>query len=246
MLQVGLVPIATDLEETTEAEPGKVFKQSIEPGKSVKEGTRVKFTTAMAPSTIGVPNVVGMAAADAETAIEDADLGFDSTQEYNDSVDAGLVIYQAIDPGTQVKAGTIVSVSISLGPAPEVDVTVPDVLTYSWSEAEHVLESAGLQARYTGDPTGVVVAQNYEAGTTLPSGEVVTVTLASNPDMVTVPNLVGMSVTSAENATDAMGLGLDLNGGGLHGTVVSQWPNAGNEVEAGTTVQVTVDDSDFK
>ena len=101
-----------------------------------------------------------------------------------------------------------------------------------------------MSARYTGDPAGVVVAQDIKAGTMVAPHTLVTVTLASPVEMVKVPNLVGMSVTSAENATDAVGLALDVTS--WHGVITDQWPAAGTQVEVRTTVHATVDDSEFR
>ena len=236
---VGLVSVAPDTEETTEVDPGLVCDQSIAAGTSVDEGTRVKFTIATAPSTITVPDVCGMTEADAEAAITDADLGYDVTRTYSQSVDEGLVMAQSIDAGTGVQAGTTVVIAISLGNVPSEQVSVPDVSTYSWSDAEATLEAAGLEARHTGDPAGVVVYQDIPAGTEVDEDTVVTVTLAKETASIPVPNLVGMTVSSAEVQTDAVGLGLDISGSS-DGTIDSQWPDPGTNVDPGTTVQVTV------
>ena len=235
---VGLVGVASNPEETDEVDPGLVFKQSVEAGTTVKEGTKVAFTVAVAPSQATVPGVIGMTKDDARNAIVNAKLGFDSTTAYSDSVAEGVVISQSVVAGTQVKQGTTVSITVSLGAKPQEDVTVPDVSTYSWSDAEYALHSAGLAARYTGDAGGVVVSQDVAAGTKVAPNTLVTVTLATPVEYVDVPDLYGMSVTAAESATDKLGLGLDASS--WDGTVIDQWPAAGTSVEVGTTVSVTV------
>ena len=237
---VGLVGVASNPEETDEVQPGQVFKQSIAAGTTVKEGTKIAFTVALAPAEATVPNVVGMTRDDAKKAITDAKLGFDSATSYNDTVPEGNVISQSLDAGKKVKQGTTVSVNVSLGPKPVENVTVPDVMSNSWADAENALHSAGLAARYTGDPAGVVTAQDVAAGTKVAPNTLVTVTLASPVVYVTVPDLVGMTVSAAEDATDQVGLALDVDGG-YDGTVVSQWPEAGEQVEAHSTVSVTVE-----
>lgn len=240
----GLIGVAGNPEESDEVAPGLVFKQSIAAGTKVLERSKVVFTTALAPSDVTVPDVTGKTKDKAKKAITDANLGFDYTTAHSNKVPEGDVITQSIAAGTKVKAGTTVSVTVSLGAKPEADVKVPDVETYSWSDAEAALRSAGLSARYTGDPAGVVVAQDIKAGTMVAPHTLVTVTLASPVEMVKVPNLVGMSVTSAENATDAVGLALDVTS--WHGVITDQWPAAGTQVEVRTTVHATVDDSEFR
>ena len=234
----GLVGVASNPEETDAVAPGKVFKQSIDAGTTVKEGTKIAFTVALAPGEATVPGVIGMTHDDARKAIVDASLGFDSTTAYSDSVAEGKVISQSIAAGTKVKSGTTVSVTLSLGPKPQGDVTVPDVTTYSWSDAESTLHSAGLSARYTGDPAGVVTSQDVAPGTKVAPNTLVTVTLTAPTPQVQVPDLNGMTVSAADSACSAVGLNLDA--GGQDGTVTDQSPAAGETVEQGTTVTVTV------
>ena len=235
---VGLVGVASNPEETDAVKPGQVFKQSIEAGKTVKEGTNVAFTVALAPGEVDVPDVTGKTKDEAKKAITDAGLGFDDTTAYNDSVPEGMVIYQSIAAGQKVKKGTTVTVSISLGAKPQDNVTVPDVMTYSWSDAQAAMRSAGLAVRYTGDPAGVVVAQDVAAGTKVAPNTLVTVTLSVPVQYVEVPDLVGKSVSAAENATDALNLALDADG--YEGTVIDQWPAAGTSVEEHSVVTVHV------
>jgi len=240
----GLVGIAATPEESDEVQPGQVFKQSISAGATVKEGTKVSYTVALSPTETTVPGVIGMTRDDAKAAITNAKLSFDSTTAYSDSVEEGKVMGQSIAANTQVKQGTEVSVTVSLGPKPAQDVTVPDVTSYSWADAQATLQSAGLAARYTGDPAGVVVAQDVAPGTKVAPYTLVTVTLSTPAQMVEVPNLVGMSVSAAEAATDAVGLGLDASASS--GTVIDQSPAAGQLVETRTVVSVTVQTDDDK
>ena len=237
-----LIGVASNPEETDEVQPGQVFKQSVAAGTTVKEGTKVAFTVALAPAEATVPTVIGMTSDDAKKAITDAKLGFDSTTSYSDKVEEGKVIGQSVAANTKVKQGTTITINISLGPKPTEDVTVPDVMSNSWSEAEAALHSAGLAARYTGDPAGVVTAQDVAAGTKVAPNTLVTVTLSSPTQYVEVPDLVGMSLSAAESATDAVGLALDADGS--EGTVIDQSPAAGTTVPQRTVVVVSLKSHD--
>lgn len=193
LADVKLVGVASNPEESTEVEPGQVFKQSVAAGTKAKEGDKIAFTVATAPAEATVPNVVGKVRDDAKAQITNAKLGFDYTTAYNDSVPEGVVISQSIAGGTKVKSGTTVSVVVSLGAKPASDVKVPDVMTYSWKDAEAALTSAGLKARYTGNPNGSVVAQDVAAGTMVAPGTLVTVTLQSpDPGQNPIMNYVGV------------------------------------------------------
>ncbi len=242
LADVKLIGVASNPEESTEVDPGCVFKQSVAAGTTVKEGTSIAFTVAIAPSEVAVPNVVGLSRDDAKAAIEKAGLAFDSTTIHSDSVKEGLVISQSVDANKKVKAGSTVTVKVSLGPAPAEEVTVPDVTGYNWHDAEAALQSAGLAARYTGDPSGTVTAQDVVAGTKVAKNTLVTVTLATPVEMVTVPDLMGVAAASAEQIVNNIGLVFDYSGD-YSGYVVDQWPTAGEKVPIRTTVHVTAEGS---
>ena len=218
-------------------DPGKVFKQSIDAGKQVTEGTQVAFTVALAPSETTVPKVVGMTEDDARDALKKANLGYDSSVAYSDKVEKGVIISQSVAAGSKVKEGTTITVTVSLGAKPVENVEVPNVVSFSWSDAEAALHSAGLAARYTGDPAGVVVSQDIAAGTKVAPDTLVTVTLSTPTPQVEVPDLVGMTVSAAEKATDAVNLGLSVEGD-PNGVVTEQWPEAGTQVDERTVVTV--------
>ena len=192
LADVKLVGVASNPEETDEVAPGQVFKQSVAAGSTAKEGDKIAFTVALAPGDVTVPDVVGKVREDAKGIITGANLGFDYTTAYNDDVPENVVISQSVAAGTQVKSGTTINVVVSLGPKPTQDVKVPDVMTYSWKDAEAALLSAGLQARYTGDPSGTVVAQDIPAGTEVAQGTLVTVTLETHkPGQNPIMNFIG-------------------------------------------------------
>ena len=240
-----LVGVASNPEESDEVQAGLVFKQSVAAGTVVKEGAKIAFTVAVAPAETDVPNVVGVTEAEARAAFDKAKLGFDYAVAYSDKVEKGKVISQSVAGGTKVKQGTTVTVTVSLGAKPATDVEVPDVLSFTWSDAEKAMRSAGLAVRYTGDPAGVVVAQDVAAGTKVAPNTLVTVRLAVPTPLVTVPNLIGMTIQGAEQATDALNLGLEVHAT-ADGTVVDQWPEAGTQVEERTVVTIIVESSEPK
>ena len=97
---------------------------------------------------------------------------------------------------------------------------MPNVVTFSWTDAEAAIKFAGLVPRYTGDPSGTVVAQDVAAGTSVVPGTVVTVTMEVPQPQVTVPDFKGMTISNADAV--AMGLGLDLDYSGTKGSIIDQ------------------------
>ncbi|NYI58673.1 serine/threonine-protein kinase [Cellulomonas soli] len=92
-------------------------------------------------TTVAVPDVVGMAEADAVTALEDAGLLTKRTTAASTEVAAGNVI--STDPPAAAKAekGSTVTYVVSAGPD---SVTVPDVSGKTADEATSILQEKGL------------------------------------------------------------------------------------------------------
>lgn len=124
------------------------------------------------PPPCTVPNVVDMAQADANTAIEANDLVVgDITTDCNDTIAAGNVISTDPAGGTEVDCGSEVDMVVSTGPC---GCTVPNVLDMDMFDANDAIVAAGLPpGTITYDYNAVeaareVLAQNPAPGTVIP------------------------------------------------------------------------------
>jgi len=122
---------------------------------------------------------------------------------------------------------------------------VPDVLGDSKSSAVNTLNSAGYAVstsqRYTtSKASGFVIEQTPGGGTALEPGRTVAITVAIGTPAVndvTMPNVVGLTQSSAEAKIKAVGMvPTVLYGvaGTTPGMVFSQWPAAGDSIPAGS------------
>jgi beta-lactam-binding protein with PASTA domain len=201
-----------------------------------------------------VPNVApGSAIADAERAIQQADLNPRNAEDFDDAVPAGAVIRLRPAPGTVLTVGAPVTVVVSRGPAP---VTVPDVRGMRQAEAVAALTRAGLNVQVRRQFDGQIaggraIGTDPRAGTGLARGTNVTL-LVSTASVV--PDVVGLPVDQARQVLADAGLNSTVsqqlggfggflgNLGGLVGfgtRVVAQSPPPGQAVREGTTVALT-------
>ncbi|PWK72203.1 serine/threonine-protein kinase [Streptomyces sp. CG 926] len=152
------------------------------------------------------------------------------------------------DPAADAKVdeGSTVTVTISTG-APKV--TVINVQSLSFEEAEKQLKEKGFQVdRKTQEsdrPAGTVLEQNPKSGTEAERNTVVMLTVAKEVTKATVPELRGKKKDEAAKAlTDAkLRLGSVTETeqpGAVPGTVISQQIEAGEELEVGKTVNITI------
>lgn len=197
---------------------------------------------------VTVPNVVGQPQASAEAAIIAAGLTVGAITQAYSVVPAGDVISQNPAGGTLALASSQVSLTISLGPAP---VSVPNVVGMTQSEAETLILSVGLQvgtvttANSQTVPAGSVISQDPVAGTSVSVGTPVSLVVSLGPELVTVPNVVGMTQANAQTAITGAGLAVGTittaNSDTVPaGIVISQNPAAGVSVTQGSAVDLVV------
>lgn len=124
----------------------------------------------------------------------------------------------------------------------KLDITAPDVVGKTIAQAKNELNKIELTPKVYGSGTKVV-SQVPEPGKTIPkNGTVVLFTdEASSNKLVTVPNLLKMSLTAANKAAANAGLNISITGAALTGTNPvsnSQSIAANTQVTPGTVVQV--------
>ena len=129
-------------------------------------------------------------------------------------------------------------------------VVVPGVMGLSEAEARQKVEAAGFDFKNAGAQpsadvaTGSVARQDPQEGTKLAKGKWVSAWLSSGKDKVKVPNVVDKTQVEAAQELGALGLKVvpkeETNKDKPVGTVLRQNPEAGQEVDAGTTVIISI------
>lgn len=118
---------------------------------------------------ISTPDVTNRTVAEAQKILEQAGL------EYKTSASADDIIKEQVPPkGTQLTKGGIVKLYTE-GNDDRVSQSVPDLKGVSFEQAKIMLKAKNLNIASTG--TGIVIAQNPQAGTSVDEGTVINVTL---------------------------------------------------------------------
>jgi serine/threonine-protein kinase len=253
--KAGLKP-EIEAEEFNENVPaGKVIRQNPEAGAKLKKNGTVRLVLSKGSGKVAVPGgLVGQSASFVEAKLKEAGLNPERQPDaYSDTIEQGNVI--SVDPpsGTLVQKGSTVKYTVSKGPAPPKEVTVPDVSGLTIPEASARLEQAGLKLGSTTEqfsdsvPTGLVISQSPAAGQKVKEGSPVNITVSKGPQKtkVTVPNVEGMSQANAVSTLSAAGLLTNVTevatlDPSKIGKVISQSPSAGSLVDEGSTVNITV------
>ncbi|MFG2990788.1 Stk1 family PASTA domain-containing Ser/Thr kinase [Streptomyces sp. NPDC048257] len=158
----------------------------------------------------------------------------------------GNVCKQEPAADTKVDEGSSVTVTISAGAA---KLPVLNVLSLSFDEAEKQLKEKGFQVerkpQESDRPAGTVLDQNPKGGTEAEKGSVVTLTVAKEISKAEVPDLKGKKKDEAATALTAAKLRLGSvteteSPGAAPGTVIDQQFQAGQQLEVGKTVNITI------
>ena len=198
-----------------------------------------------------VPTFTGMIY---ETEIRDnakyEDFEFEIVEGNQPSQPAGVVLNQNPQAGMTVKRGKTITLTVNGGTLEQI--VVEDVSGNSRDEAISTLSGQGLKPSVTevaDDETaeGYVVRTDPAAGSTVASGSSITIFVSSGPaeEQVTVPNVVGSSLSTAESDLEANGLvrgsvSYDDESDQPEGTVLSSDPEGGTRVSEGSAVNLVV------
>ena len=96
---------------------GEVIRYSYKKGETIKNGDTI-IVTISDGKKMSVPNVKGFSKNDAANKLKNAGLNYSFVYKYSSSVEKGKVINQSISAGSEVSAGTTVTLTISSGKAP--------------------------------------------------------------------------------------------------------------------------------
>lgn len=244
---LGAIGLASSVEEefSDDVQSGIVTHSDPDGGSSVHKSTNVQLYVSKGIDMKDVPNVVGKGQDEASRTLTDAGLALGAvTDAYSEDVPPGQVISQSVAAGTSLAHDSTVDVVLSKGREPR---TVPTLTGKSASAAKSSIEALGLIASPTEAysdtvPEGQVISQQTREGSTVYRGDSVSYTVSKGPEMVTVPDVVGLQRQEARNKLEGAGLTVqeDLILGGFFNTVRSSDPAGGSKVKKGSTVTISI------
>ncbi|MBD3688842.1 Stk1 family PASTA domain-containing Ser/Thr kinase [Nanchangia anserum] len=232
-----------DVEYSDTVEAGDVTRTDPTSGTKVKKHARVRIYVSQGVHMVNVPKgLEGKNRDDVEAALAKVPLAIgDVSEEYSNDVAEGLLIRLSPEPGTSLAHDSRIDLVFSKGREPQ---KIPPLTGLARADAEKALADSKLgvsvvEAFSDTVEKGHVISQQPVAGAGGFTGDVVTITVSKGPEVVTVPNVRGMSMDEATSRLEALGLrvttrkrllGLDPN------HVYDQSPSAGTSVKVGSTI----------
>jgi eukaryotic-like serine/threonine-protein kinase len=198
---------------------------------------------------VTVPRVAGQTLQVATQTLKNDNLNVGATSSKKSAnVVKGEVISSAPVAGTKVAKNGRVDLVISAGPT-VVKVNVPSVLGQQFTAATAAITNAGLsyKANYVTStkPPGTVLKQNPAGGTSVPSTTIVKLTVVESQSSAQVPNVVGLSQTSAGSQITGANLTVGTQTTACSqqvstGNVASQSPAAGTQQPPSTPINLVI------
>ena len=230
---------------------GQIISQDVKAGSEVNEGTNIGVVVSLGKETTRVPDVQYKSQEEATGILTNAKLTVSVAYEDSDTVAKGHVIRQSIAAGTEVDAGTTVTIYISNGnPAADTAPVYEPTTENTTSSQDTTLAQDTTQTTESPATTQTTTqSETSEEQTTTEITVTETTTEASTPVVedtkVSVPNLTGQTETAAVSSLQNVGLGVGEitykeDDTKTNGTVLSQNPTSGTKVEKGTTVDIVV------
>jgi serine/threonine-protein kinase len=223
--------------------PGQVILTTPSAGEELAEGSPLLIVVSVGPEFRTVPDLSGMTLDEAAAEIERLELvALEPTMEYSEDVPAGTVISNTVEGvpiGGDVLPGAEVGLVVSDGPQPR---RVPQLRGLTEEEATQLLDDLGLalavgQQVFDDEiPAGEIATQNPAVDANIDRGGTISANVSKGPDLVTFPDLTGMTLPEIGQALTDAGLRVGNLLGSTQGTFVAASVD-GDEVSAGDQVR---------
>jgi len=223
-----------------------VIGQEPDAGEKAPREEPVSLTVSSGPGKVRMPSVRNQPRERAIKELNKVGLEVTEEPEASETVKEGLAIRTVPGAGTEVDRNSRVQLFVSTGPE---QVAVPDVVGLTRESAEARITDVGLEvavqtAESDEAEEGEVLAQSPDSGT-LERGETVTITVATAPEQISVPDVTGLSRSEALRVLRNAGLAGSVQEEATDdpaedGTVLEQRPGAAVEVDEGSSVTIVV------
>ncbi len=210
-------------------------------------GSNISKNTATAQVT--VPTVVNLPADQARARLENVGLKVNEVPLNNDTVQSGVVFDQDPKGQESVDDGTVVTISVSLGPG---EVAVPNTVGETEIDATAKLQGVGfvVESQQQPDesvPKGVVISQSPGADARAQKGSRIIIVVSTGRAVAEIPDLAGESATSAANRLGQLGFQtgqtVEFSNTVPRGRVLRTDPPAGTKADPkSVTVVIVVSD----
>lgn len=237
------------IEEFSEEVPaGVIISTQPEVGARARVGNPVKLFISKGPERYIIPqDIAGKSTGEVEKILKDLNLVIAGSEEiYSADIEIGKVASTNPAPGASLKRDTPVIIQISKGPEP---IDLPNIVGALLTDVAPLMLTLDLTIEVSEEvydevaPVGTILSTDPVAGTKVAKGSVIKVKVSQGPPLVSVPNVVGKSVTEATRILESEGFVVakvnKLPAAPLQ-IVYSQNPPANSKVAKGSLITIEI------
>ena len=170
-----------------EVEVGLVFRTSPNPGSTVREGASVDLYVSEGEEPYNLSDYVGLNYEEVRAELTELGFSVESETRNDESIPAGMIIEQDIDPETDVKISeTTITFVVSDGRR---SIELIDFEGYTRPGVNDYVSMNGLELTVTEESSediqaGLVISQSPEAGSTVYAGDTISVIFSTGPEEI--------------------------------------------------------------
>ena len=170
-----------------EVEVGLVFRTSPNPGSTVREGASVDLYVSEGEEPYNLSDYVGLNYEEVRAELTELGFSVESETRNDESIPAGMIIEQDIDPETDVKISeTTITFVVSDGRR---SIELIDFEGYTRPGVNDYVSMNGLELKVTEESSediqaGLVISQSPEAGSTVYAGDTISVIFSTGPEEI--------------------------------------------------------------
>jgi serine/threonine-protein kinase len=171
---------------------------------------------------------------------------------YDETFEKGQVCYQDPKPGEKVDKGSIVTIKVSKGPAPQAKL-MENLVNQKQDVAKNFLTKQGILYLVQTENSDTIEKDNVirtepAAGEEIKEGQTVTLYISMGPEMkeATVPSVTNQSLETAKTILNMQGVKIDIqvkeenNDTVEKGGIIRTEPAAGEKMKTGDTVTIYI------
>ena len=244
LLELGLQSKVTN-EDNPTVPVDRVIRQDPASGAQVAKNDVVTLVVSGGLPRVAVPDIKDYSLVDAVRALTGAKLKYKEVDAYSSTVPDKQLIDVNPPPGTSVRQGSTVALTVSKGVKP---IFVPDLVGMTSLAARKKLAALGLtlnvaqQTESDTIPKDVIASQDPQPSATAAPNSTVNVIVSTGPSAIAVPNVVGNDPDAAQAALRAAGLApamaYTVDAANPTGKISLQKPDAGTMVKKGAPVTI--------
>ncbi len=206
------------------------------PAGRVPKGATITLLVSSGPFTSVVPQVQGDTQDAAQRALQHVHL-VSTIQKVGSNAPVGTVIGTNPPAGTTWPQTKTVTILLAAGPPLPNFVGMAIDTAQQWASQHNVNLQRQPDAN-SQQPVGIITSQQPAAGATFPPGQTVVIQVSTGPQLVNVPDPIGMTVEQATQALQAAGFQVKVNRYGFFNKVFDFSPVG--QAPRGSTITLDV------